>query len=33
MEEEEEEAIKHGGKVEDKEQEGSEVEGELSNIN
>ena len=30
---EEEEAIKHGGEVEDKEWEGSKVEGELSNIN
>jgi hypothetical protein len=30
---EEEEAIKYSGKVEDKEREGSEVEGELPNIN
>jgi len=30
---EEEEAIKHSSKVEDKEREGSKVEGELPNIN
>ena len=31
--EEEEEAIEHGGEVEDEEREGSEVEGELPDIN